>query len=428
VEIPPAVRQNLGITFAKVENRPVSRTLRLPGHFELLPTATREYRAMSRGRVELLVQHQSRVAPNQPLYRLETPRLRELQQELAAADAGTRSAKAAVESIPRLFEAHERHHREIEAAIGLWKARVEQLTQLNAAGGGRAEELANARASLNQAQTDFAETLEKEAELVVRKSEAESQLAAARRRFELFLAAAASLTGESPEILRKEDVAAGAPRWQSMSNIEIRAAAAGVVETFGTTNGAWADESQNILTVIAPDQLRFRAKGFQRDLDRLSEGQSAQIVFPAGDQAARAPPMKGTLRIAPRGDVESRTIDLFCTPDGIAPWARAGVAGFLEVTIAGTGANELAIPLSCVVRDGLTPIIFRRDPNAPDRVIRMPADLGLDDGRWIVIASGVKEGDEVVLDGAYQLLVATSGTIQKGGHFHPDGTFHEGDQ
>jgi len=40
----------------------------------------------------------------------------------------------------------------------------------------------------------------------------------------------------------------------------------------------------------------------------------------------------------------------------------------------------------------------------------------------------VKEGDEVVLNGLYQLMVATSGSIQKGGHFHADGTFHEGDE
>ena len=37
--------------------------------------------------------------------------------------------------------------------------------------------------------------------------------------------------------------------------------------------------------------------------------------------------------------------------------------------------------------------------------------------------------DEVVLDRAYELKLATamSGTIQKGGHFHADGTFHAED-
>jgi hypothetical protein len=49
VDIPASVRQNLGITFAKVEPRQVARTLRVPGRFELIPTARRDYRA-PRGR------------------------------------------------------------------------------------------------------------------------------------------------------------------------------------------------------------------------------------------------------------------------------------------------------------------------------------------------------------------------------------------
>jgi hypothetical protein len=57
----------------------------------------------------------------------------------------------------------------------------------------------------------------------------------------------------------------------------------------------------------------------------------------------------------------------------------------------------------------------------------MEADLGVSDGRWVVIHSGVRAGDEVVLDGVYPLMLATSGSAQKGGHFHADGTWHEGD-
>jgi hypothetical protein len=32
-----------------------------------------------------------------------------------------------------------------------------------------------------------------------------------------------------------------------------------------------------------------------------------------------------------------------------------------------------------------------------------------------------------VLDGGFQLMLAMSGSIEKGGHFHADGTFHEGE-
>ena len=103
-----------------------------------------------------------------------------------------------------------------------------------------------------------------------------------------------------------------------------------------------------------------------------------------------------------------------------------GGGGYLGVVGAGTQREELAIPLACVARDGTRAVIFRRDPKDANAAIRMEADLGVDDGRWVVIKSGVAEGDEIVDDGVYQLMVATSGSITKGGHFHSDGSFHEG--
>jgi len=76
----------------------------------------------------------------------------------------------------------------------------------------------------------------------------------------------------------------------------------------------------------------------------------------------------------------------------------------------------------------LMPVYFRRDPADPNKAIRVEADLGLDDGRWITVQSGLRVGDEVVLDGAFQLMLASASSGQEqGGHFHADGTFHAGE-
>ena len=74
----------------------------------------------------------------------------------------------------------------------------------------------------------------------------------------------------------------------------------------------------------------------------------------------------------------------------------------------------------------MTHVFFRRDPSDPNRAIRVEADLGTDDGRWIAINSGLALGDEVVVDGAYELNLAseTGGMNRQGGHFHADGTWH----
>ena len=82
IDIPPSVRQNLGITFVTVEKRPVRSTVRLPGQFEFRPEARREYHVMLSGRIELLVKQYERVERGQPLFHLDSPEWRRMQSDL----------------------------------------------------------------------------------------------------------------------------------------------------------------------------------------------------------------------------------------------------------------------------------------------------------------------------------------------------------
>jgi multidrug efflux pump subunit AcrA (membrane-fusion protein) len=109
------------------------------------------------------------------------------------------------------------------------------------------------------------------------------------------------------------------------------------------------------------------------------------------------------------------------------PWARAGMSGVAEVFAEGADEAEDAIPVASLIQDELQQIFFRRDPKDPDKVIRVVADLGVSDGRWVVVNSGVRTGDEVVLDGVYELKLTGTGKAGGAGkgHFHADGTWHE---
>ena len=137
--------------------------------------------------------------------------------------------------------------------------------------------------------------------------------------------------------------------------------------------------------------------------------------------------VQATMTIALEAHPLERTFTLLAAPQEAAPWIRPGISAFLEIVVESTDAPALAIPRSAILQDGLTHVFFRRDPNDPNKAIRVEADMGVSDGRWIVLNSGVMRGDEVVLAGAYELKLAfeQSGTPQAGGHMHADGTFHE---
>jgi hypothetical protein len=316
--------------------------------------------------------------------------------------------------VARPARAHRRHAGPggLADKVKLWQERLKQLEELRAAGGGNASQYTEARATLNATQAELADVMEKDAELEFQQKQAEADLR--------------SLTSRHNVLIRGSACADKHGGTEAGAGFTVCAVAAGIVETVGITPGGLAEENGLILTLVQPDQIRFRARGLQTDLGVLTKGLAARIAPPQGGSVPIDDAMTGTLQIGLSADADERTVDLIVTPAKLATWARAGVSAHLEITLAG-GGEELAVPLSTVVSDGAVPIIFRRDPTNPDKVIRTEADIGITDGRWIVIKSGVKAGDEIVLGGSYQLMLATSGNASKGGHFHPDGTFHEGE-
>ncbi len=433
VAIPSSVRSNLGIGFVKVERRNVEETLRVPGRFEYMPSARREYRTMLPGKIELAVTQFDRVEAGDLLYTIQSPSWREMQRELAEFDAGVKRAATKLDTLDSLAEAHHEHHEILEQVIEVWEERVGQLEGVRDAGGGIKSEYADAQTSLSSARAELAEVREKHAEILALKAETRAELNAKRIGFGLLIDSAASVSGITREELERvvESDGHSAPNWQRIHEIRVRASAAGVIEATGVTNGSWTDQSSPVVTVVNPEKLRFHAEGMQSDLGVLRDGLAARIVSPTTSVVGRGvdltQTMSGELRLGLSGHSRDRTIEMYVVPDQILSWARDGVTAQVEIVIDPSAGAELAIPLAAVQRDGLTPVIFRRDPANQNEAIRLEADLGADDGRWIEILSGVREGDEIVLDGAFQLMLATSGTMQKGGHFHADGTFHEGE-
>lgn len=384
--LPPVVRRNLGITFAEASYCAVAATVTLPGYFELLPSAQHHYPLPAAGRVVVHVAPLDRVDEGQLLLELDAPAWRELQRDLVDLQASRSQAEAK-----------------------LARARAAKLAAGELSGSEPAPEVDVYAADISAAQ---------------------AELDAIGERLDQVIAQATTLTGLSVQELRA--VVDGQPYWRRLQGIPIRAIDAGVVREVDAASGTWVAEGTEVVHVVHPETLRFRARALQADLiDNLRDGLPARVLPPEGRGVQRrGDPIEGRIRIGVTGDPDTRTVDVFIDldPDDRRPWVRPQVAALAEVAIAGDPAmEELAIPQRAVIQDGLETVFFRRDPNDPDAVIRTIADLGPSDGRFVTVYSGLAEGDEVVVDGVYQLKLATTGQDVKAGHFHADGTFHEGE-
>ncbi len=421
IATPPLVRSNLGIEFVTVERRRVAATMRLPGAFELLPSGRHDYRAPLGGRVQLLVEPLQQVEEGEPLFLLDAPRWRQMQRDLAELSARMGLLRSNLEALGPRLAAHQNHERSIQQARAVVQQRIGELAALQQDLGGQAQGLAELRVQEAQLGADLAEAGEKHAELTSQQKTLQAELAADEERFKLALDAAASVLSTSPgRLLAQTD--RGLPLWRTLAQIEVRARASGAVDQMPLSSGAWIDENAQVLSLTDRTRLRFVARALQSDLHRLQDGLPCAIVPAAlGVPQER---IQGDLRLALSADADQRTVDLFVLPKSLPAWARPQVAAFVEIEVQSGAVAELAVPSAAIVQDGTSRVLFLRDPKDEDQVIRIEADLGVDDGRFVEVKSGLCDGDSVVVAGAYELALASSKTAQKGGHFHADGTFH----
>lgn len=410
VDIPATVRRNLGITFAKVERRRVDGTIRAPGAFELQPLARHEYRLTLPGIVELEVDQYQRVEPGDLLYRFRSPEWPELQHEVIVGEQQIETSRAAIEVAQASID-------EAEARLNIIRGRLESLSSAEIRSAELEAQAAEIEAGLPRLRAEL--------------RQASTQLTNARRTREHALHRASAATGIPEDRLSSEVPYKGdlVPAYQTIDVIEIRATEVGIVEMLAVTDGAFAEAPSVVLSTVDPTRVRFRAMALQADIARLGATPEARIVPPRTPGVPIGDSVDATVTIGLEGHPEQRTVPLLAHPAEHRSWMRPGVSAFLEVVTETTGGPALAIPRTAIVKDGITHVFFRRDPSDPNKAIRVEADMGVDDGRWVAINSGLSLRDEVVLDGAFELKLATqqSGVLQKGGHFHADGTFHEED-
>ena len=398
IDIPATVRGNLGITFAKVERRRVDSTIRVPGAFELQPLARHEYRLTLPGTVQLAVDQYESVEPGDVLYRVRSPQWPELQHEIIVGEQAVDAAHAEIAvDRARIDEAERR--------LTIYRERLRSLVEADVRNAELEAQAAELEASLPRLRAEL--------------KQAETNLASAERTREHALHRASTATGIDEQRLATETI-----DW-----IEVRAIQPGVVEMLALTDGAFANAPSLVLSTVDPTKVRFRAMALQADLARFGANPGARIAPPSAPGIVLGDSVDASVMIGLEAHPEQRTVTLLAKPEEGRPWIRPGVSAFLEVVTDTTGGPALAIPRSAIVRDGITHVFFRRDPKNANKAIRVEADMGVDDGRWVVINSGISLQDEVVLDGAYELKLATqqSGVAQKGGHFHADGTFHADD-
>lgn len=197
--------------------------------------------------------------------------------------------------------------------------------------------------------------------------------------------------------------------------VTVRAADGGMVESLSAQDGAWLETGAAAVQTVRTHDLRFKAPVAASDALKLRNGMTAKV----GEH-------HGRLRIGVGDDTGIVPIYVLFDKD---VHALAGARSYAECVTDETEEQHVAVPSRCIVSIGLQPTVFVRDPHNAERFIATPVVPGVSGGGWTVV-EGLPSGHcEVVSEGAYELKFAlpSAGNAKSAGHFHADGTFHEGE-
>ena len=197
--------------------------------------------------------------------------------------------------------------------------------------------------------------------------------------------------------------------------ITVRAESDGMVENLIAQDGAWLETGAAALQTVRTHDLRFKALVAASDALKLKNGMSAKVGA-----------HHGRVRIG-IGD-ESGLVPIYVLFDNDIH-VLSGARSQAECVTDETEISRDAVPSRCIVSIGLQPTLFVRDSHDMERFIAFPVTPGVSGGGWTAVEGLPFEKCEIVGEGVYELkqaLLLSSGS-KGAGHFHADGTFHEGE-
>lgn len=421
LDLPPEVVNNLGITFEVATRGRLGIWREVPGQLEVPESKRWTLRAPARARLVSVVALWQVVEQGAEIAKLTSAELQEAQRAIELAERTfERTTEEVVAARARLLES-EAHLRQVESFEQASMQRLAELQALRDQGNAlTAGEIIDARRGVtdaSKARLDAAITRDDLASRVATK-----QLEADQARLSIgaSLNSLAVLTGMSlAEVTARDEQG---PAWRRIDALTLRAPATGVVVELLASQGEVLEAGAPIVRVFDTSELRFRGHLPEGDLGGLARGNRVRLEFPS----RRLQPLETRLEAPlPVADAETRMIHVEAVVANASGVLAHGISVMAHVQEAEGEHEEVLIPPRCVVFDGLEAIVFKRDPNAADVVVRTPVELGARAAGQVEVLAGVLEGEALVADGIQQLKQTGLGKAPQGGHFHADGTWHD---
>jgi RND family efflux transporter MFP subunit len=181
-----------------------------------------------------------------------------------------------------------------------------------------------------------------------------------------------------------------------LENTTIRAPIGGIISKRYLDRGASVGADTPLVRIVAMDMVKVLVQVVERELARLRTGAVADIHVDAySDEVFR-----GTvIRISPTVDRESRTADVEIQVDNRDHRLKPGMFARVSLVVQRRDGVLLLSRDSLLRESGPTRVFVHDTGTASVREVR----LGLEGEQYVEVMGGLREGDEVIVAGQYEL-------------------------
>ena len=181
-----------------------------------------------------------------------------------------------------------------------------------------------------------------------------------------------------------------------LKNTTIRAPISGIISKRFLDRGAFVSKTTPIVRIVAMDTVKAVVQVVESELAQLKAGAIADIHVDAYPEEVF---QGAVVRISPTVDPESRTADVDIRIDNRDNRLKPGM--FARVSLVTQRRDGvLLLPRDSVLRESIPTRVFVLDSG---RASLREVSLGLEGDRYLEVLSGLREGDEVIVAGQYEL-------------------------
>lgn len=199
--------------------------------------------------------------------------------------------------------------------------------------------------------------------------------------------------------------------------VELRSPIDGTLVEVAAASGATVEEGSKLFTVIDLSRVWVEARVFEPDIPKVETARFASFTVEGREAPFEIGESNGRLvTVGHVIDPKSRTVPVVF--EVANPRASLRIGQFAKVSIQiGAPVRAPAIPESAIVDEAGRAVAFVQVGG--ESFERRPLSLGISDRGWIEVAEGLRPGEHVVTQGAYEIkLASASGVIPAHGHAH----------